>query len=232
MGVGGTATVDGGAGMATALGHRLLRADGNRVKVGGEFLGQVERVSAAPPLGVDVIAALDVDAPLLGPSGAVAVFGPQKGATPEDLPALEQALARYADAVERDLPGGPWRDRPGAGAGGGLGFALMAFLDATVEQGARAVASLTGLPEALRGAGAVLTGEGSLDAQTAAGKGPALVAALGREAGAPVFAVAGRVEPGADSAFDRAVGLGPDGMTRAAALVEQRTRELAAELPS
>lgn len=230
VGVGGTATVDGGGGMATALGHRLLRADGNRVKVGGEFLAQTVRVEPAPALGVPVIAALDVDTPLLGPSGAVAVFAPQKGAAPEDLPLLESALAAFADAVERDVPGGPWRDEPGAGAGGGLGFALMAFLGARVVPGARVVADLVGLPAALSGAGAVLTGEGSLDRQTSAGKAPALVAALGRAGGAKVLAVAGRVQPEAAAQFDAALDLGPEGLTRAAELVRERTAELAAGL--
>lgn len=228
VGIGGTASVDGGGGLATALGARLLRADGNRVKVGGEFLEQVARVEPMPALGVPVVAAVDVDSPLLGPQGAVAVFAPQKGAGPGDLPLLEAAMAAYADAVERDLPGGPWRDLPGAGAGGGIGFALMAFLGAAVAPGAETVASLVGLDAALDGAGIVVTGEGSLDAQTDAGKAPAVVAGRARAAGARVLAVAGRVEPAAAGRFDAVRDLGPDGMTRAAELVRERTAELAA----
>lgn len=228
VGVGGTATVDGGGGMVTALGHRLLRTDGNRVKVGGEFLGATVRVEPAPPLGLRVIAALDVDTALLGPAGAAAVFGPQKGATAEDVPLLEAGLTAFADAVEHDLDGGPWRDEPGAGAGGGLGFALMAFLGAEVAPGARVVAELVGLPAAVSGADVVITGEGSLDRQTAAGKAPALVAAMARVSGARVYAVAGRIADDAGGAFDRALDLGPEGMTRAAELVRERAADLAA----
>lgn len=230
VGIGGTASVDGGGGLVTALGWRLLRADGNRVKVGGEFLDQVARIEAAPSPGVAVVAAVDVASPLLGPDGAVAVFALQKGAAPDDLPLLERAMAAYADVVERDLPGGPWRDRQGAGAGGGIGFALMAFLGATAAPGAETVAGLVGLPAALEGADVVVTGEGSLDAQTVAGKAPAVVADLGRAAGAKVLAVAGRVEPGAAARFDDVRDLGPDGMTRAAELVRARSAELAAAL--
>lgn len=230
VGVGGTATVDGGCGMVGALGHRVLRADSNRVKVGGEFVAQAVRIEPAPPLGARVIAALDVDTPLLGPEGAAEVFGPQKGAGPDDVPVLEAALAAFADAVERDLPGGPWRDQPGAGAGGGLGFALMAFLGAQVVPGARVVAELVGLPAAVGGAGVVITGEGALDRQTAAGKAPAMVAAMARASGARVFAIAGRIQDGAGAAFDRAVDLGPEGMLRAAELVRERAAELAASV--
>jgi glycerate 2-kinase len=119
VGLGGSATVDGGAGMATALGYRLLRADGNGVKVGGRYVRDLERIEPAAALGVPVVAAVDVTNPLLGPLGAAPVFGPQKGASPDDVPILEEALARLADVAERDLPGGPWRDLPGAGAAGG-----------------------------------------------------------------------------------------------------------------
>jgi glycerate kinase len=228
--IGGTATVDGGGGMATALGHRLLRADGNRVKVGGGFLDQVVRVEPAGPPQVPVVAALDVDSPLLGPDGAAGVYGPQKGAGPEDVALLEEGLRAYADAVERALPGGPWRDEPGAGAGGGLGFSLMALLGARVVPGARAIAELAGLPAALDGAEAVVTGEGSLDGQTAAGKAPAIVAALGLAVGARRYAIAGRVTSEAAALFDDHEALGPEGMLRAAELVEQRTAELAARV--
>jgi glycerate kinase len=230
VGIGGTASVDGGGGLATALGNRLLRADGNRVKVGGEFLEQVARIQPAPPLGAPVVAAVDVDSPLLGPAGAVAVFAPQKGARPDDLPLLERAMAAFADAVERDLPGGPWRGLPGAGAGGGIGLALVAFLGASVAPGAETVADLVGLDAALDGAGVVVTGEGSLDAQTAAGKAPAIVADRARAAGARVLAVAGRVEPAAAEPFDAVRDLGPEGMVRAADLVRARSAELAAAL--
>lgn len=230
LGVGGTASVDGGAGMLTALGHRILRADGNRVKIGGVYLADVVEIHPTARLGVPIIAAVDVDTPLLGPYGAVAVFAPQKGAVSEDLPVLERGLTGFADAVESAVTGGPWRDEPGAGAGGGLGFAVLSVLGGELRPGARVVAELVGLPTALKNADVVLTGEGSLDAQTQAGKAPALVAALGRASGAKVYAVAGRIRDGAEAAFDVTLALGPEGLERAAELLEARTAELAGQL--
>jgi glycerate kinase len=227
VGLGGSATVDGGAGMATALGHRLLRADGNGVKIGASWVRDLVRIVPGPGLGVPVLAAVDVDAPLLGPHGAAAVFGPQKGARPQDVPALEAALEALADAAERALPGGPWRDLPGAGAAGGLGFGLAAFCGAGLVSGAGLIAELVGLEAALDGADIVLTGEGSLDAQTAAGKVPAHVLAAARERGVPVLAIAGVIADGAGDAYAEALDLGPEGMVRAAALVSARADELA-----
>jgi glycerate 2-kinase len=234
VGLGGSATVDGGAGMATALGHRLVRADGNGVKVGARFLLDLERIRpgprAGPGFGVPVVVAVDVTSPLLGEAGAVAVFAPQKGATGEDLPVLEEALRTLADVAERDLPGGPWRDLPGAGAAGGLGFGLAAFTGASLRPGAPLVAELVGLDAAMAGAEIVLTGEGALDAQSAAGKAPMHVHARARAAGARVFAVAGRIEPGAGRVFDGVAELGPEGLLRPAELLERRTAELARRL--
>lgn len=230
VGLGGSASVDGGAGMATALGHRLLRGDGNGVKVGGEYLRALHHVEpvAGPP--VPVLVAVDVTNPLLGPDGAAAVFAPQKGADPDDVVVLEQALERLARIVERDLDGGPWRDLPGAGAAGGLGFGLAAFCRGQLAGGSGVVADLVGLEEALDGAAVVVTGEGALDAQTTRGKAPAYVAERARDHGARVMAVAGRLAPGADAGFDRAVALGPGGMERAAELVAACTQRLATEL--
>jgi glycerate 2-kinase len=226
--LGGSATVDGGAGFATALGHRLLRADGNGVKVGGQFVADLARIEAGPALAARVTVASDVTNPLLGPAGAARVYGPQKGASPADVEVLEAALARLADVAERDLPGGPWRDAPGAGAAGGLGFALLAFCGATLRPGAQVVADLVGLDVVLQGADVAITGEGALDRQTAFGKVPSYVAGRARALGARVLAVAGTVADGADEGFDAVAALGPDGMRRAAALVEQRAAELAA----
>ncbi len=220
IGLGGTATVDGGAGMISALTcHRLRRADGNAVRVGGRWVaesvtlrgaeGRPVRPDRLPP----VVLASDVTNPLLGPDGAAHVFGPQKGADAAAVTELERALGRLADVVERDLPGGPWRDRAGAGAAGGLGFALMALLGAEVRSGAEVVTGLVGLR--LDGADVVVTGEGSLDAQSLAGKAPVEVARAGRDAGARTVAIAGRLTPEAAAAFDVAVGLGPDGLTDA-----------------
>jgi glycerate 2-kinase len=227
VGLGGSATVDGGAGLAAALGHRLLRADGNGVKVGSRFLGELDRVVPGPPLGVPLVAAVDVRNPLLGPRGSAAVFGPQKGASPDQVPILDAALARLADVVERDLPGGPWRDLPGAGAAGGLGFALAAFCGAELEAGAQVIGDVVGFDAALPGADVVLTGEGSLDAQSAEGKVPVHVAVRGRQAGARVLAVAGRVAARAGDAFDAVLDLGPEGPTRAGELLQERTADLA-----
>ena len=230
VGLGGSATVDGGAGMATALGYRLLRADGNGVKVGAQWLRELDRIESAAEFDVPVVAATDVTNPLLGPQGAATVFGPQKGAQPEDVPVLEAALRRLADVAERDLPGGPWRDLPGAGAAGGLGFGLAAFCGATFEQGAALVDQLVGFSVALDGADVVLTGEGALDAQTGHGKVPAYVTERAREAGARIFAVAGQVADEARSDFEAVAELGPEGLEQPAALVEQRVAALAAAL--
>jgi glycerate 2-kinase len=227
IGLGGSATVDGGGGMATALGHRLLRADGNRVKVGGEYLRQLVRIEPAAPLGVSVLVAADVTNPLLGADGAAAVYGPQKGAGPEDVRVLEESLRTLADVAERDLPGGPWRGVPGAGAAGGLGFGLAAFCGARLATGAALVANLVGLQAALDGADAVVTGEGAMDAQTVAGKVAAYLADAAGRTGAPIYAVAGRFTDGAQGRFADVAELGPDGLERAAELVEQRTFELA-----
>ncbi|MDP8971430.1 MAG: glycerate kinase, partial [Actinomycetota bacterium] len=231
VGLGGSATVDGGAGLAIALGHRLLRADGNGVRVGGKYLRRLVRIVPAPPPRAQVIAAVDVTDPLLGPEGAVATYAPQKGADPEDLPVLEDALRTLADVAERDLPGGPWRDLPGAGAAGGLGFALAGFCGARLTGGAGAVAEFVGFQEALDGAEVAVTGEGALDAQTQRGKVPGFVAQRARAAGARVLAVAGRVADGAEEGFDAVAALGPEGPQRAGELVSERAEELARRLP-
>lgn len=232
VGLGGSATVDGGAGMAIALGHRLLRADGNGLKVGGAFVHEVDRVIPGPDLGMRVRVAADVASPLLGPNGAAAVFGPQKGADAEGVAVLEAGLAALAGSVERDLGGGPWRDIPGAGAAGGLGFALLAFCEASVVSGAALVAELVGLEHALTGADVVVTGEGSLDAQSGEGKAPAYVRERAKANGALALAVAGRVRDGAGAAFDAVAELGPEGVHRAAELIQERTAVLAAAVPA
>ena len=216
VGLGGSAVVEGGAGLAGALGHRLRGADGNGVKVGGAWLGEVERIlPAADPLGgMAVVALTDVDAPLLGPRGAARVFGPQKGATPEVVMQLEEGMHRLADVAERDLPGGPgeppWRQRAGAGAAGGLGFGLVAFAGAALEAAAPVVAGLVGLPGAVAGAAVVVTGEGSFDDQSRTGKAPGHVLRLARDAGARCVVVAGRVPD--REGLDAAVELGPAGL--------------------
>jgi glycerate 2-kinase len=227
VGLGGTANVDGGTGMAVALGHRFLAADGSPVMQGARGMADIVRVELASPLQSDVIIVSDVTNPLLGPDGAAAVYGPQKGARPEDIPWLEEALTGFADVVEASVPGGPWRGQPGAGAAGGLGFALMAFCGADIRNGAAVVGDIVGFERSLPEAEVVVTGEGKLDRQTGWGKTPGYVADRGREVGSRVFAIAGAIEDGAEQAFDVALDLGPEGMDRPAELVRERAAELA-----
>jgi glycerate kinase len=198
VGLGGSATTDGGAGLLAALGARLLDASGADVAPCPAGLALLARVDAAgldPRLaGLRIDLASDVTNPLLGPLGSAAVFGPQKGATTEQVPLLEAILGRLADAlVEAGLP--EVRHQPGAGAAGGLGLAFLS-LGARLRPGVEVVAEATGLDGAIVGSDLVLTGEGALDAQTAAGKTPAGVLAVARRHGVPVIAFAGRLGTG------------------------------------
>jgi glycerate 2-kinase len=192
LGIGGSASTDGGAGMLEALGARAVGASAP----GGAALAEVTGLDLSglhPALATtSVVVACDVDNPLLGPHGAAAVYGPQKGATPQDVVTLDAALARWADVVEGAVGGG-FRDRPGAGAAGGVGFAALAVLGAQMRTGIELVLDLTGFADHLPGADLVVTGEGALDEQTLRGKAPAGVAAAARAAGVPVVAVAGVV---------------------------------------
>lgn len=227
LGVGGSATVDGGAGMAVALGADLWDAAGAAVAPVPASMLEVHDVSPITVRLPPIIAAVDVNNPLLGPSGAAAVFAPQKGADAVAVQRLEAALERLANAVERNLPGGPWRQVPGAGAGGGLGFGLAAFADATIASGAEAVAQLIGLDAAIAGADIVVTGEGSLDEQTLRGKAPEHVRRLARAAGVPVLAVAGRAAEEAVRHFDAVMQLGSEGLRHPEALTEHAAACLA-----
>ncbi len=196
VGIGGSATVDGGTGMAEALGYRFLDCGGNPLPGRGASLVSIERIDASgrdPRLaGTRFLVASDVDNPLLGESGAAAVFGPQKGATPTQVRELERGLRKLADAMSRDL-GADVRDVPGAGAAGGLGAGLMAFCGARPASGVKLVAAVTGLEEKLETADLALTGEGSFDSQTFRGKTPAGVVELARAHGVPVVVMAGRL---------------------------------------
>lgn len=196
VGIGGSASTDGGAGLLQALGARLLDADGEELGPGGGSLGRLARIDLAglrPGLaGAQVTVACDVDNPLTGADGAAAVYGLQKGADEEQVRELDAALAHLADVVARHT-GQDLRDAPGAGAAGGVGYALLALLGAELRPGAEVVLELTGFHDALTGADLVVTGEGSLDGQTLHGKAPAAVADAARAAGVPVVAVAGRV---------------------------------------
>jgi glycerate kinase len=193
LGLGGSACTDGGAGMAAALGARLLDADGRDLPPGGAALRDLDRIEAPGewPHDVTVVVASDVDSPLLGPDGAAHVFGPQKGAGPADVRTLEEGLARLDAVVRRDL-GVAAANRPGAGAAGGAGFGAMVFLSAIVEPGITYLLDLLGFTDHLAGARLVITGEGALDRQTLRGKAPAGVARAAAQADVPVVAVSGQ----------------------------------------
>lgn len=193
VGLGGSATTDGGAGMARALGARLLASDGSDIGHGGAALGQLAHVEWVRPLifdSVDVVGATDVVNPLLGPDGAAAVYGPQKGASEEDVAILELGLAKLAEVVVRDL-GVDAAAMPGAGAAGGLGFGLVAFLGASLESGFDLVADVTGLRARLQLADLVLTGEGRYDSQSVSGKTTGRLQALAAEAAKPCVVFCG-----------------------------------------
>jgi len=200
IGLGGSATNDGGAGMLTALGASFVDAGGASLEPGGAALRTLDRIDVSgldPRLNdIRIHVASDVTAPLLGPTGASAVFGPQKGATPADVEILEAALTRLAAVTSKTL-GNANPQRPGVGAAGGLGFALVEFLGAETNPGVDEVAETVGLERAVGGADWVFTGEGSVDAQTVMGKTPFGVAKVASRAGARVVIFAGRVAPDA-----------------------------------
>ncbi|MDX2287093.1 MAG: glycerate kinase [Bacteroidia bacterium] len=197
LGLGGSATHDGGAGMAAALGVQLLDAAGRPVPPSGARLAEIRRVLLPPdwPFGgrVQVRAACDVRNPLCGPQGAAAVYAPQKGARPEDLPLLDGGLRQLAACWAADL-GRDTADLPGAGAAGGLGGGAAAFLGAGLVSGAELVLDAAGFDTLLQGCSLVLTGEGRLDAQTGEGKLIAAVCARAQHAGVPAVAVCGTLD--------------------------------------
>jgi glycerate kinase len=197
LGIGGSATTDGGAGMAAALGARLLDADGAELPPGGAALLRLARIDTS---GLDprlrearVTVASDVDSPLVGPEGAAHVYGPQKGAGPDDVLLLDSALRRYARVLADDL-GLDLAATPGAGAAGGLGAGAIAFLGAELRPGIELVLELIGFDRAVAGADLVVTGEGKLDAQSLRGKAPVGVARAAAAHGVPVVVLAGAVE--------------------------------------
>ena len=197
IGIGGSATNDGGAGMAQALGYHLLDENEHELPQGGLALKRLVRIQAdgvpANWKEAEVEVACDVTNPLTGPTGASAVYGPQKGATPEMVAELDAALHHFAEVIRRDL-GVDVEQLPGAGAAGGLGAGLVAFTGARLRPGAEMVMEALQLDERLKGADLVITGEGRLDSQTARfGKGPAAVAGHARNAGIPVVGIGGSV---------------------------------------
>ncbi|HEX2025420.1 MAG TPA: glycerate kinase [Actinomycetota bacterium] len=236
--IGGSATNDGGAGMAQALGVRLLDDRGSDLRPGGEALRRLQRIDARALLPAarrtDVVVACDVDNPLTGPHGASAVYGPQKGASPEDVRVLDDSLGHFATVVSRDL-GIDVRDLPGAGAAGGLGAGLVAFLGARLRPGFEVVADALGLERRLEGADVAVTGEGRYDAQTESGKAPAGVLEMARRAGCRTALVAGQIEggaePRADLVYDLAARHGRDAaFERTRELLEEAAAEAATEL--
>ena len=193
-GIGSSATNDGGVGMAQALGYRFLDAAGRDLPRGGAALQRLERIddSGLHPgwRAVEVKVACDVTNPLTGPEGASAVYGPQKGADPVTVRLLDRALGRLAEVIERQY-GKRVENIPGAGAAGGTGAGLMAFLDAKLVSGAALVVDASGFGQALQGAQLVITGEGRADGQTAYGKAPGEVARRAQAAGIPAVLIAG-----------------------------------------
>jgi glycerate 2-kinase len=259
IGLGGSATNDGGFGMARALGFRFL-SDEKELTDGVSDLAKLTKiifpgkgpetlVSSAqpksrrltqPPLQRElpkIIAAVDVKNPLLGKNGATRVFGPQKGANQNELEILERALSRLADVVAKEL-GFDYRDEPGAGAAGGLGFGLMSFCGAKVRPGFDVVAEAVGLESKINDADVVITGEGGLDRQTLEGKTPGGVARLARKLGKPVFAIVGcaskdrEVREMFDGVYENARrGVSQEeNMRRAAELLRENACALAREL--
>lgn len=195
IGLGGSATVDGGIGLLQALGVRILDREGRDVPPGGQALGMVERID---PAGIDprifhtrIVAACDVNNPLTGPEGAVPIFAPQKGADPQMLPRLAAGMEHYARRL--DAAGKPVSRQPGSGAAGGLGAALVAFCGAKLVPGFSLIAQVMGLEEKIAACDFVLTGEGRIDGQSLHGKGPVGLARMAKRHGVPVVAFTGSV---------------------------------------
>ncbi|MCK9705927.1 glycerate kinase [Pseudomonas syringae pv. dysoxyli] len=209
LAIGGSATNDGGSGMLSALGARFLDADDQTLAPGGLALAELARIDLSgfdPRLSdVCVEIAADVDNPLCGLNGASSIFGPQKGASPEQVMALDAALGCFADHTAQVL-GQDLRDSPGSGAAGGMGFAAKAYLKASFRAGVEVVADLTGLEHALIGADLVITGEGRFDAQTLRGKTPLGVARVARRRQVPVIVLAGTLGEGYEQLYAQGIG--------------------------
>lgn len=208
IGLGGSATNDAGAGLLQALGVRLLDRDGHELPAGGAALKMLDRISTDDAdhrlSEVEFEIAVDVDNPLCGERGASAIFGPQKGANPEQVEQLDAALAHFADVCARQF-GKDERDVPGMGAAGGLGFAIKTCFSARFRPGVELVAELSGLAAALQGADLVFTGEGRMDAQTLLGKTPAGVARYASRQSIPVLAIVGSLGDGYEALYQEGI---------------------------
>ena len=209
IGLGGSATNDGGAGLARALGVRFLDGAGEELPEGGAALTRLARLDLRgldPRLAAcDLVVACDVDNPLCGPRGASAVFGPQKGATPAAVQELDAALCRFAEVAAAATGRAGAATHPGAGAAGGLGAGLLFFTPARFRPGVELVLEAVGFAELLKGVDLVITGEGHTDGQTAMGKAPVGVASLARRQGVPVICLSGGLGEGADAVLARGV---------------------------
>ena len=240
LAIGGSATNDAGAGALQALGLGLFDEQGNSLARGGLALARLARIDLGgldPRLArVRFEIAADVNNPLCGEQGASAIFGPQKGASPEQVRLLDQALGHFADHCARVLPKDV-RQEPGSGAAGGLGFAAKAFFGAQFRAGVEVVAELVGLAEAVKGADLVITGEGRFDAQTLRGKTPFGVARIARAQGVPVVVLAGTLGEGYQALYEHGINAafaltsGPmslqDACARAPQLLTDRARDIA-----
>ena len=208
IGIGGSATNDGGTGMARALGVRFLDAAGQEVAAGGGSLAEICQIDATgldPRLkNTEIVVACDVDNPLCGTRGASAVFGPQKGATPEMVQQLDAGLAKYASCA-RQATGRDVAEKAGAGAAGGLGAGLMFFTPAQLKPGVEIVLDAVGFSDIVRDADFVITGEGRTDFQTAFGKAPVGVAKVAKTHGVPVFCISGGLGDGADDVLAQGI---------------------------
>ena len=208
IGIGGSATTDGGAGVAQALCVKLLDASGEDIAFGGIGLSNLAEIDMSTIderiAETETVVACDVDNPLTGPRGAAHVYSPQKGATSEQVELLDKYLGHFADIVKRDL-GKDVKETPGAGAAGGLGAGLMAFLNAELRSGIDIVIEASKLRERMKGVDLVITGEGQLDEQTAYGKTPTGVSRVAEEMGIPVLAIAGGIKSGAETSYEEGI---------------------------
>ncbi|RKU16664.1 glycerate kinase [Candidatus Poribacteria bacterium] len=208
IGIGGSATNDGGAGMAEALGVQFLNANGELIPHGGGGLGELASIDITglhPAIAeTETVVACDVNNPLTGPEGASHVYGPQKGGTPEMVKTLDAHLTHFDKVLTRTF-GQSFNDIPGAGAAGGLGAGLMAFLNAELRLGVDIMIDTVKLKERMKGASLVFTGEGHLDFQTAFGKTPVGVAKVAKAGKIPVIAIAGGIGKGADAVYDAGI---------------------------
>jgi glycerate 2-kinase len=208
IGIGGSATNDGGAGFGQAIGFRQLDDQDRDLDAGGGDLGRLARIERSARLGaldgVEIAVACDVTNTLCGPHGASAVYGPQKGATPGMVERLDQNLAHFAAIVERDL-GVAIKDLPGSGAAGGLGGGLVAFAGGKLEPGVELIIDAVKLAQRLENTDLCLTGEGTIDAQSAFGKTAVGVARLARSLHCPTLALAGSIGPGAQAVLDHGI---------------------------